>query len=190
MAKLHHQGAKLEVYPKSTPIIWGSAGLCDLQNRKSDTFIRRVRFRSIGHASLGDALAKAEDDFRNVADRVGASVIDHQWGIYPVRNNNNRYFLGSQEKHRQEHPDLLPEHYILVAEVEIIRSVRKLSTIQKQAIRRACSAYVDEVPSGESYWSEAIPAQFVTMQPKEPAKEWPITLVDIEPIMDIKTRNS
>lgn len=187
MAKLYHQGAELEVYPRSTPIVWGSAGLGDLEHRKGESFVRRTRFRSLGHTSLGDALAKAEDDFQNVTNRAGGQVVSHQWGVYPVKNNNNRYFLGSQAKITQEHPNLLPEHHILVAEVELIRGTRKLSTKQRQAIRHACSTYVEEVPSGESYWSEALPLQFVTAEPSEPGQKWPIILVDIEPIMDIKT---
>lgn len=187
--KIRHQGAELEVYPTNTPIIWGAAGLHDLQNRKGETFVRRVRFRSPGHNSLGEALEKADADFKNVAGRVGAQIVSHQWGIYPVRNNNNRYFLGSQEKINQNHPDLLPDRHILVAEVELLRDVRKLSPGQKDLIRTACARFDDEVAPGEPYWSEAIPAQFTTICPAAGRKTgWPLILTDVEPIMDIKPK--
>jgi hypothetical protein len=185
---IRHQGARLEVYPPGTPIVWGPAGLSDIQNRNGSSFVRRTRFRSFGHEGLGDALDKAEEDFCKVAKLAGATVVEHQWGILPVKNNNNRYFLGSLAKRNQEHPDLLPDNHILVAEVELIRNTRKIGKQQRQLIRGACTAFIDSTPIGEPYWSEAFPGQFTTTQPPEAPSSRQLVLVDIEPIMDQKVQ--
>lgn len=187
LERYRHQGITLDIYPPSTAIVWGRAALGDIDNRKGSTFVRRVRFRSFGHSTLEEALDKADKDFNDVANRVGARVVDHSWGFYRVRNNSNRYFLGGHDKKSQErHPPLLPDQLILVAEVELLRGLRKTSAQQRNIIREACSDFKATVKPGESYWSEAIPSQFSTYQPIHSASTWPLILHDIEPIMDVK----
>lgn len=176
MALARNIGLELPVYGPETRIAWGKNQVRTAEQRREDTFVRRMRFRAPESSSLKEALSTADDTYDAIALFAGAKVVKHTWGLFKAPGSQ-QYFKCQPG----EHKPLLPDDYILVAEVDIIRGIRGLTGQQKKQLNGSIDLYDRSV--SDQIWADAHPSQFT--HGYGPGRAQPgIWLVDIEPIFD------
>ncbi|HUP26743.1 MAG TPA: hypothetical protein VM124_03820 [Candidatus Limnocylindrales bacterium] len=166
---------ELPVYEPETKVVYTKPGLREAAKGPDETMVRRVRLgTTLSDMSLKEMLEVADNGFTAVASKCGAQVVPHSWGLYRVGAEDNRY----DELH-DSHP-LLPPDHILVAEVDVIRSLSKATYGQALQINRARRAY-EESTEG-LVWRESQPPQFGNGLARggNAVRLW---LIDIEPIV-------
>jgi hypothetical protein len=166
-------GLELPVYNPETTIIADYDTLTEVSVLETDTFVRVVRFRAPGSASLTEALAIADEEFDYIAQSVGAEVVGHSWGLLPITPELPNEYLENRDP-------LLPDGHILVAKVDVVRCLQLFLASEAIDIERGVEDYNQyDSPSGLC-WCDANIDQFVfgTGKNRGEPSMW---LVDIEP---------
>lgn len=166
---------ELPMYGPETKVVSTKPGLREAAKGPDETIVRRVRLgTTLGGITLEETLKIADSGFAAVASKCGAQVVPHAWGLYRVGAQDNQY----DELH-DSHP-LLPPDHILVAEVDVIRSLTKVTDPQYLRVNQARRAY-EESAEG-LVWKESQPYQFGNgiIDCDNVTRLW---LFDIEPIL-------
>jgi len=80
---------------------------------------------------LGDILSKTDTELDRVAGLCGSIVVDHEWGLYPLSNDDEaRYQL-----YKPDYPELLriPPRHLVVAEVHVVKNAKRITPDSAQA---------------------------------------------------------
>ncbi len=84
--------------------------------------LKDVEFSPLADCSLIEILQKTDEELERFAKLCGASVVEHEWGLY-----NDGAFCENTRANNQPEPSklraLVPEGYMLVAEVAVIRDI-------------------------------------------------------------------
>ena len=169
----------IPIFSPETPVITTKRGLIDASYDSDQTnLVRRARIRAPGFDSLRDVLDCADHEFNRVARRVGAKVVRHNWGL--VRTPGvSPYFI--HEDDRDKPAEIVPDDHILVAEVDIIRSVVANSIFKDGLInlirydyQRRSRGPLWGDPHIDNFWTGIAPGD----------TERRLWLLDIEPILE------
>lgn len=161
---------ELRTYPDSISIAWTKKDLQHQARMSADsTMIRAAALNTPDFAflSLERILAYADNLFTLYAQKCGATVVRHTWGLAAV-----------EPPAAFEHP-LIPAHHSLVAEVEILQNVRPVSAREAARIDASIRSVEDD-PDLFVIWTESRPEQFVQGTSSR-TQESGVWLVDIDP---------
>ncbi len=147
------------------------------ENNCSQTTPTAIRYCDImapKDYSLREVLEIADDEFENIARITGTFVVTHSWGLFkaPAPTSINDMYIRRGQ---------LPRHYLLAAEVEVIRNIRKLTADQKSDLEQVGSDYYSsEQRRAGLTWTDLSANQFINgkRQGELTERTW---LVDIEP---------
>ena len=171
---------ELPIYDVDTPAL-SHIGKNIISKIPNETFIRKVRFRSIGSLSLKEALNSADYIFDDIANKCGARVIEHNWGLLKTKHQVNQYYMpaGLETKH----PKILPKKHLLVAEVHKLEEVSKVGF---EEIEKIDNVLVNMFASADNnkIWTDAHTNQFVIGKSILDDVQRSLWLVDIEPLFD------
>ncbi len=179
---LKYYDLDLPVYGPEAKVILRTDSLKLAAKQESSTIVRQTRLSAFGAPSLKEALLIADQAFERVASNCGAIVLPHTWGLSRAPTGINPYILTSSDPLTE---DLLPEGYLLVAEVPVLQTVSRPSLQQIREARSASESYYESAPNGELFWADSSPFQYINGV-LEPENDLTLYLADIEPILAIK----
>ncbi|HET7673314.1 MAG TPA: hypothetical protein VFK11_02260 [Candidatus Saccharimonadales bacterium] len=123
----------LPVFDEATELVWAqdlfNANNADAGPKRNQAFPDRV-IRPLQMViddtqllknGLMDILRRTDEELGVVAEMCGASVVGHEWGLYPAPPHATQY-----DGFRPVPPELLPEDKILVAIVDVIRGTKDI----------------------------------------------------------------
>lgn len=143
--------------------------------------IRHVRLFQIYEDSLTATIAKAESIFTELAEGCDASVVEHEWGFYPISTPRMPIYdrLGTT--------DHLPNGFDLAAYTFTVPNLRKLRAGERRLVDTVINSHVkaEEWPK----WRDANPQQIEGTINVTTGVESRI-LLDIEPILDVDRAGS
>lgn len=116
---------------------------------EADSVVRRTRVRAQGYSNLADVLAVADESFEIAAQMIGARVVAHEWGLF--RDPGTCPYLTLYGN-----PDLLPKDHVLVAKVDVIRSISGITHEQEDKIREAKRLNTERAQRGQAtvHWDD------------------------------------
>lgn len=170
---------ELRTYPDSISIAWTKM---DLQQQArvsgNGTMMRSTALDTPDFVflSLERILEYSDNLFTLYAQKCGAAVVRHTWGLAAV-----------EPPAAFKHP-LIPAHHSLVAEVDILQDVRPVSPSEAARIEAGIRC-VEEDPDLFVIWTESRPEQFVhgTSSRTQESGVW---LVDIDPHLGTQASKS
>jgi len=143
--------------------------------------IRQVRLFQIYEDSLTATIAKAESIFAELTERCDATVVEHEWGFYPISKPRAPIYdkLGTTEH--------LPVGFDLAAHTVTVPNLRKMRAQELRIVDKVMNNHIqaEEWPK----WRDANPMQIEGTTNLTTGRESRI-LLDIEPILDVNREGS
>jgi hypothetical protein len=133
-------------------------------------FRRYLRINlALRNVPLADILRTADDVFEAAADRVGATVVPHEWGLAPHFNHRaSQYHM---------HPSL-PEGLLLAATLESKPAITHLAGRAAYRVVTRLENFITPTRAGQAFWIDSGHEQFGKDQHG-------LHLLDIEPIIGL-----
>ncbi len=172
-----YDGLDLPEFDPDRPLLVGKTSFKNAavaaSNNDETSFLRRVRHFGHFGQSVRSRIEIAEAEFTRLGSTCGAYIVGHTFGLYPIEQRSH---IGLQSP-------MVPEGYILAAEVDFVYDVKDICLFSPRLFRiaRELSRYEK---AGESRLSDAHMFDFVDAR-LYPATEAPRQLVftDIEPMI-------
>lgn len=172
-----YDGLDLPEFDPDRPLLVGKTSFKDASTRASNNgeanFLRRVRHSGHFGQSVRKRIEVAEAEFTRLGSSCGAYVVGHTFGLYPIEQRSH---IGLQSP-------MIPEGYILAAEVDFVYDVKEICLFSPRLLRIARNLSHYE-KAGEARLSDAHMFDFVDAR-LQPGTEEPRQLVftDIEPMI-------
>jgi hypothetical protein len=134
VAKYH--GTELPIYDPEQQVV-RSHKVVPLLNLESSTFLRAVRVqvgRRLQRHGIDKVLARVDRELLSVAGRCETTVLEHEWGLYPLVTPSERM---RYQIYQPPNPDELriPLGHIVVAKVDVVRHPIVINPRSQEGLR-------------------------------------------------------
>ncbi len=150
---LNYPDLELPLFGPETQVVYGAEGLLQAGQQQPDSIVRHTRLSAHGAGSLAEALLAADMAFKFVASHCGAVVLPHTWGLYKT-STTDMYPAHYDYICKNPPTRLIPENYLLVAEVPVVRDTFGSTPKQNKKIYDAWNRHRRLSPKETLVWAD------------------------------------
>lgn len=151
------------------------------------TFVRGLRLGIDPRAQelfsdLGECLESTDEELQRAANACGAEVVPHSWGLLKLPDNPS----GRLTELASYSHNIVPDGYIVVAEVELIKEMSAMLSISdKITVFEGIKQYKESKKPGELILSDTHTHQYASGVTPSSGGKRVLWLFDIEPVIEL-----